>query len=75
MKREARKAHLLRARIGVITHQVFLFIDEVPAQWLTVACEQASLTVPPRHYPVPKWAKLTRHDVDCMACIALGAVS
>lgn len=73
MKRKTRKAHLLHARVGVVTHQVFLFIEAIPVQWLTVACEQASQTVPPRHYPVPKWAKLTRRDVDCMACIALEA--
>lgn len=72
MKCKTRKAHLLHARVGFITHQVFLFIGELSAQWITVACEQASLTVPPRHYPVPKWAKLARHDADCMACIALG---
>jgi hypothetical protein len=73
MKRKSKKPHLLHARVGVITHQVSWFLGEAGDGWLTVACETDNLAVPPRHYHVPKHAKLTRQDVDCMACISLGA--
>jgi hypothetical protein len=69
VKRKSRRPHLLRARIGVVTHQVWSFHGGPP--WLTVACEMASLTTPPRHLRVPHRARLVRSDVDCMACIAL----
>lgn len=66
------KPHFLHARIGAVTHQVSLFLED--SRWLMVACEMADHATPPRHYPVPAWAKLTRRGIDCMACIALSTL-
>lgn len=74
MKRKSDKPHLLRTEIGVIVHRVAWFFGVSEARWLTLACETANLTVPPRHYPVPKHARLTRQAVNCMACLAAGCI-
>lgn len=71
MKRKRRKAHLLRTRIRGVVHAVHLFVGEPSWRWLTVACETASVSIPPRHYPVPRYAQLTRASVDCMTCLVV----
>lgn len=71
MKRKSKKARLLRARIRGVVHAVHLFVGEPSWRWLTVICENASTSVPPRHYPVPWYAQLTRASVDCMTCLVV----
>jgi hypothetical protein len=73
MKRKTRKPHLLHARVGSITHQVYHYFGDRPA-WLTLECEFACIRIPPRHFSVPKHARLSREGVDCMACIAMGCL-
>lgn len=74
MKHRSDKTHLLRAKVGPMVHQVAWYFGESP-KWLTIACETANRTVPPRHLPIPKYARLVRGAIDCMACIALGCSS
>lgn len=73
MKRKSAKPHLVRVRIGVVTHQVAWFFGEPPGRWLIIACEVAHPTTPPRHYRIPTYAKLTRFAVDCMTCLVAEA--